>query len=193
MHVFLDVHVANNDQQSVVPFCIASSHEDLQEVKSISSCADPNSQSVVPSTVSQRKESMLGIPINNHGSFSSINSSSDLRLLGCKLFHPPILKYGQIHHNLRINFGIHHAVLHEFLIHNAVLHEFLIHHAVLNQFFIQHAVRDLFFLRRDLLVTFPSFPTFLIRRDLLINCPPFVPRKRWDMSCSQPTHSIHFS
>ena len=53
MHVFLDVHVANNDQQSVVACSIASSHEDLHEVTSISSCADPNSQNVFPSTGSQ--------------------------------------------------------------------------------------------------------------------------------------------
>ena len=53
MHVLLDVHVANNDQQSAVACSIASSHEDLHEVTSISSCADLNSQSVLPSTVSQ--------------------------------------------------------------------------------------------------------------------------------------------
>ena len=53
MHVLLDVHVANNDGQSAVVCSIASSHEDLHEVASISSCADLNSQSVVLSTVSQ--------------------------------------------------------------------------------------------------------------------------------------------
>ena len=53
MHVLLDVHAANNDEQSAVACSIASSHEDLHEVTSISSCADPNSQSVVPSTLSQ--------------------------------------------------------------------------------------------------------------------------------------------
>ena len=46
-HVLLDVHVANSDQQSAVACIIASSHEDLHEVTSISSCADLNSQSVV--------------------------------------------------------------------------------------------------------------------------------------------------
>ena len=53
MHVLLDDHVASNDQQSAVACGIASSHEDLHEMTSISSCADPNSQSVFPSTVSQ--------------------------------------------------------------------------------------------------------------------------------------------
>ena len=52
MHVLLDVHVANNDQQSAVACSIASSHEDLRELTSTSSSADLNSQSVVPSTVS---------------------------------------------------------------------------------------------------------------------------------------------
>ena len=51
MHVLLDVHVANNDQH--VECSIASSHEDIHEVTSSSSCADLNSQSVVPSTGSQ--------------------------------------------------------------------------------------------------------------------------------------------
>ena len=73
--------------------------------------------------------------------------------MGCKLFNPPILRHGQIHHNLQINFGIHHEVL----------HECYIHHAVLNHFFINHAV----------LVAFPSFPTFLIPHDLLITFPNF--------------------
>ena len=59
MHVLLDVHVANEDQQNAVARSIASSHEDLLEVTSISSCADPNSQNVVPSTVSQRMDLYL--------------------------------------------------------------------------------------------------------------------------------------
>ena len=49
MHVLLDVYVANNDQQCAVACSKASSHEDLHEVTSISSCTDRNSQSVVPS------------------------------------------------------------------------------------------------------------------------------------------------
>ena len=56
MHVLLDVHVANNDQPCAVACSIASSHEDFHEVTSTSSCADLNSQSVVPSTVSQRTD-----------------------------------------------------------------------------------------------------------------------------------------
>ena len=55
MHVLLDVHAANNYQQSAVARSIASSHEDLHEVTSISSCADPNSQSAFPSTLTQRE------------------------------------------------------------------------------------------------------------------------------------------
>ena len=53
MHVLLDVHVTSNGQQSAVACIIASSHEDPHEVTSISSCADLNSQSVDPNTVSQ--------------------------------------------------------------------------------------------------------------------------------------------
>ena len=59
MHLLLDVHVANNDQQSAVACSIASSHEDIHEVTSISSCADPNLRSVVPSIVPQRMDLCL--------------------------------------------------------------------------------------------------------------------------------------
>ena len=52
MNVLLDVHVASNDPPSAVAYSIASSHEHLDEVASTSSCADLNSESVVPSTVS---------------------------------------------------------------------------------------------------------------------------------------------
>ena len=52
MHVLLDVHVARNDH-SAVAYTIAASHEDLHEVTSTTSCADMNTQGVVPSTVSQ--------------------------------------------------------------------------------------------------------------------------------------------
>ena len=59
MHVLLDVHVANNDQQSAVACNIASSHEDLHEKTSISSLADPNSHKIVPNTVSPRTDLCL--------------------------------------------------------------------------------------------------------------------------------------
>ena len=59
MHVLLDVHVVSNDQQSAVACSIASSHENLLEVTSMSSCVDLNTPSVVPSTVSQRKDLCL--------------------------------------------------------------------------------------------------------------------------------------
>ena len=58
MHVLLDCHVANNDQQSAVACSIASSHEDLHEKTSISSRADPNSQSVVPKTCHKERISV---------------------------------------------------------------------------------------------------------------------------------------
>ena len=70
MHVLLDVHVANNDQQSAAACIIASSHEDLHEVTSISSCADLNSQSVDPSSHKERisawnsDQQLRFIPIN---------------------------------------------------------------------------------------------------------------------------------
>ena len=46
----LDVHAVSKDQQSAVAYSIASSHEDIHEVMSVSSCADLTSQSAVPST-----------------------------------------------------------------------------------------------------------------------------------------------
>ena len=91
--------------------------------------------------------SLLGTPINNQGSFSSINSS--IFLLGWKLFHPPFLDKDRS----ITTFGSILASITKFFT------SFFIHHAVLNQFFIH----------RDLLITFPSFPTFLIRHDLRIN------------------------
>ena len=45
-HVLLDVHATSIDQQNAVAYRIASSHEDLHEVTSISSCVDLNSQNV---------------------------------------------------------------------------------------------------------------------------------------------------
>ena len=60
-------------------------------------------------------------------------------------------EHGQIHHNFRITFGIDHDVLHEFFIHQAVLNQVFIH--------------------RDLLVTFPNFPTLLVRHDLRMTFP----------------------
>ena len=154
MHVLLDVHAANNCQQSAVARSIAQSHEDLHEVTSISSCADPNSQSAFPSTLSQREW------------ISAWNSDQQPRfILFNKLFQQFLIDGLQTvpstnfliwidpTHNLRIFFGMHHEALHEFFIHYAVLTQFFIHH--------------------DVLVTFPSFPTFLIRHELLITFPNF--------------------
>ena len=75
MHVLLDVHAANTDQQNAVACSSVSLHEDLHEVTSISSCVDLNSQNVVASNSVTENGYLFGIPINNHGSLSSINSS----------------------------------------------------------------------------------------------------------------------
>ena len=85
--------MANDDQQSAVARSIASSHEDLHVVTSISSCADLNSQSVVPSTVSQGMDLCLEFRsiTKVHFHQKKKNSSNNFRLLGCRLFHPPIL------------------------------------------------------------------------------------------------------
>ena len=77
MHVLLDVHEASNDQQSAVACSIASSHEDLHEVTSISSCADLNSLCVVPSTVLQGMDLCLEFPsattVHSHQSILPTN------------------------------------------------------------------------------------------------------------------------
>ena len=122
MNVFLDVHAANNAQQSAVARHIASSHKDLHAVASIPSRSDQFSQKCCSMHCIPRNKSLLGILINNHGSFSSINSSNNFRLLGCKMFHPPILNMDRFHHTLRINSGIRHDVLNQFFIH----HDFLV-------------------------------------------------------------------
>ena len=89
MRVLLDLHAANCGQQSAVACCIASSHEDLHGVTSISSCVDLNSQSVAPSIVSRR----LGLEFR---STTTVRSHQEILPInvGCwavKLFHPPIL------------------------------------------------------------------------------------------------------
>ena len=70
------------------------------------------------------KGSLFGIPTNSHGSFSSMNSSSNFWSLGCKRFDPPILNMNRTH-NFRITFGIHDDVLHELFVHHDVPHECL--------------------------------------------------------------------
>ena len=45
LRIFLDVHEVNNVPHCAVASSIASSHEDLHEVTSMSSCVDLNSQS----------------------------------------------------------------------------------------------------------------------------------------------------
>ena len=134
----------------VVGCSIASSHEDFHAVASIPSRADPNSQKCLSKYCIIRDECLLGVPTDNHVSFSSINSSNSFQLPDCRMFHPPIFNmdrsattFGSILAPITkffTNFGIQHAVL----------HQFFIHHDVLNQFFIHH----------DLRVTFPSFQLF---------------------------------
>ena len=117
MHVLLDVHATNDDQQHAVACSIALSFDDPHEVPSIPSCVDLNSQSVFPSIVSQ-KNSLVGIPINNNGSFSSINCSNKFGFLGCKLFHPTILNVECSITTYESRLASHHAVLHFFFIHH---------------------------------------------------------------------------
>ena len=123
MHVLLDVHVANNDQQRDVQCSIAPSHEDLHEVTPIFSCINLNSQSVSPSTVSPRMDLCSEFR----------PTTTDKKLLpkkcGCWAVNSSIhqiFENGKDHHNLRIHFGMHHAVLHELFFQYDVLFTFLI-------------------------------------------------------------------
>ena len=124
----------------------------FHEVTSISSCADLNSQSVFPSTVSQRMDLCLEFrSTTTVCSYKQIApANSDCWSANCSIHQK---EYGQIHDNLRINFSIHHAVLDHFFIHHDLLIDCIIHH----------------------------------------DLPKFSPRRRWDLSNSQPIHLIHFS
>ena len=91
MRVLQDVREANNDQQNAVACGIASSHEDLHEGTSTSSCVVRNSKIFFRNTVSQRMDLCLEFL-----STTTIHSHSRLvraifRLLGCNMFQPPIL------------------------------------------------------------------------------------------------------
>ena len=55
LRIFLDVHGVNNVPHCAVASSIASSHEDLHEVTSMSSCVDLNSQSLVPSILCHKE------------------------------------------------------------------------------------------------------------------------------------------
>ena len=66
MHVLLDVHAASNDQQNVVAFGIASSHEDRHEVTNILHVLIRTRRASLQYCVTQNR-STFGIPINNHG------------------------------------------------------------------------------------------------------------------------------
>ena len=121
--------------KNAVACCFASSHEDLHEVTAIFSCADLKTQSVVPSTASQRMDLCLEfrsrfIHINKFLQHILINGLQTVPSTNFGNMDRSITTFGSI-------FGIHHEVL----------NEFSIHHAVLNQFFIHH----------DLLINFPKF------------------------------------
>ena len=146
MHVLLDVHVASNEQQIVVACSIASSHGDLHEVTSISSCVDVNSQSVSPSIVAQRMDVRLGFRSTTTVRSRQSNSSNKCLLMGCELFHPPILSMS--------SFTIHHAVLHDFIIHHDVLVTFS-----LSQHFSLFPSKAL----RHVMVSTNSFSSLLLR------------------------------
>ena len=95
---------------------IASSHEDLHEVTSISLCAELNSQSVFPSTVSQGMELCLEFRstrmVHSHQKIRPPN----FKLTGCRLFINQFMKQwtdpsqssDQIWHPLRISKRIFH-------------------------------------------------------------------------------------
>ena len=120
MHVLLDIHVASNDQQSAVACSIASSHEDLHEMTSISSCA-------VSFQVMCHKEWISAWNSYQQPRFILINKFFQQFLIdGLQTVPSTNLIYGQNHHNLRINFGIHHTVLHEFF-HPSRLAEPILH------------------------------------------------------------------
>ena len=50
------------------------------------------------------------MPINSHGSFSSIKLFQQILITRSQTVPSTNFEYGQIHHNLRINFGIHYEV-----------------------------------------------------------------------------------
>ena len=112
MHVLLDVHVPNNDPPSAVVCSIASSHEDLDEVASISSCADLNSQCVFPSIALPGMDLCM-----EFRSTTTVHSYKKIlqQILphGSQTVPSTNFEYGQIHHNPRINFVIYDEVLHE--------------------------------------------------------------------------------
>ena len=161
MHVFLDVHAINNDQQNAVACCIASSHEDLHEVTSNASCADLNSPSFIPSTVSQGMG--LGLEFRSTIKVHSHQQKFFQQILTAGLQTVPQtnFEYGQIHHNLRIHFFIHHAFLTQFL------HDLLVTFPKFPTFLIHHDLRLNFLIRHDLLITFLNFFPSRALRDVI--------------------------
>ena len=122
--------------------------------------------------VPYQKERIFSLSSDQQPRFILINKFfQQFSITGLQNVSSTNFEYGQIHHNLRIHFGIHHDALHECFIHHDVLNHFFIHHDVLNQFFVHH----------DVLVTFASFSNPSESSDL------------FDMSNSQRIHLIHFS
>ena len=122
--------------------------------------------------VPYQKERIFSLSSDQQPRFILINKFfQQFSITGLQNVSSTNFEYRQIHHNLRIHFGIHHDALHECFIHHDVLNHFFIHHDVLNQFFVHH----------DVLVTFASFSNPSESSDL------------FDMSNSQRIHLIHFS
>ena len=164
-----------NDQQNAVACSIALSFDDPHEVPSIPSCVDLNSQSVFPSIVSQKK-SLVGIPINNNGSFSSIICSNKYGFLGCKLFHTTILNVECSITTYESRLASHHAVLHFF---------FFIHHPYSSR--ILYSSRSSgYFLK---ISNFSQFPNFCNISQFSFFCC-VSPRGRWLGHVALPTDSF---
>ena len=103
MHVLLDVHVANNDQQSAAAWSIALSHEDLHEVTFISSCAIRTHR--VSFEMLGHKDWISAWNSDQQPRFILINELFQQFLIdGLQTIPSTNFVYGQIHHNLRIIF-----------------------------------------------------------------------------------------
>ena len=128
-----------------------------------------------------RNGSLREIPINNHGSVSSMNSSNKFRLMVCRLFHPPILNmdrpistFGSILAPITKFFTNFHSsrrsgpILHSWRCSESIFHSS----------------------RSSVLSKFSKFSHPSRSSDYFSK---FSPRGRWDMSNSQSIHLIHFS
>ena len=168
MNVFSDVHADRYWLQSAVVAMLQTTHKDHHKVAStidtatlIPSRSDHHTQVVVSKCCIVRNKNPLGILTdNNCGSFSSIPSSHNFRLLGCRKFHPPMLN---VNRSIK-TFGSILTFITKFFTNFPSITifwtNFFIHHNVLNQFFIQHDVLHQFSIYHNLLVTFSKFSNF---------------------------------